>query len=107
MNVPTSSTATAFGRAARAGGHLQHLADGLDPELVAVTVDVGHHHLCGRSSSAAKKAGADFKIALARRNSRFFCSKRAIRSESAVDVPGRSPPSLAARFTQVLTDSTP
>lgn len=37
-------------------------------------IDVLDDHLEGRSSSAAKKADADFKIEFARRNSRFSCS---------------------------------
>jgi len=36
------------------------------------------HHTSGRSSSAAKKAEADFKIAFARRSSRFSCSSSLI-----------------------------
>ena len=38
--------------------------------LVAMGVDVGHYLLVGRSSSAAKKADADFKMPFARRSSR-------------------------------------
>ena len=45
----------------RARSHLQRLADGLDSELVTMTVDIGDHHFCGRSSSAAKKAAAEFE----------------------------------------------
>ena len=36
-----------------AGGDLQNLADRRDPQLGTVGVDERHHHLCGRSSSAA------------------------------------------------------
>jgi hypothetical protein len=43
-------------------------------------VDVIDDHLDGRSSSAAKKADADFKIEFARRNSRFSCSNSLIRA---------------------------
>jgi hypothetical protein len=43
-------------------------------------VDVVDNYRCGRSSSAAKKADADFKIALARRNSRFSRSNSANRA---------------------------
>ena len=45
-----------------ARGHLQNLADGLDPELVPVGVDEVDDHLCGRSSSAAKKVEARRRI---------------------------------------------
>ena len=41
-------------------------------------LDAVDHHRCGRSSSAAKKTDADFKIALARFNSRFSCSNSRI-----------------------------
>ena len=43
------------------GGELQDPADRLDPELLAVCRDVADY-LAGRSSSAAKKADADFKM---------------------------------------------
>ena len=66
-------------RVVRARSHLQGLADGLDSELVAVVVDELDDHFCGRSSSAAKKADARFKISFARRNSRFSCSSALIR----------------------------
>ena len=46
------------------GANLQDPADWLDPELLFVGVDVANYGF-GRSSSAAKKAEADFKIALA------------------------------------------
>jgi hypothetical protein len=64
-------------------------ADRLDPELatldgvVAVFVDEPHERGDGRSSSAAKKADAAFKIAFARRSSRFSAS---------------SPPAACARW---------
>src|SRR5690606_4095683 len=87
-------------------GLLQHGADRLDPDLapihdvVAVGVDVGHYLLVGRSSSAAKKAAEVFKMWFARRSSRFSCSSLAIRSASAVVVPGRTPSSISACRTQ-------
>ena len=77
-------------------GDRQLRADRLDPEVFAAGVDEGHHHLCGRSSSAAKKADADFKIAFARRSSRTSCSRTLSRSRSPVVVPGRPPSSMSA-----------
>jgi hypothetical protein len=58
---------------------VQHFADRLDPELLPVDVDVGDYLVCGRSSSAAKKTDADFRIALALRNSRTSRSSSARR----------------------------
>ena len=55
--------------------------------------------LCGRSSSAAKNADADFKIAFARRSSRSSRTSAAIRSASPVEVPGRWPASTSACWT--------
>ena len=49
----------------------QHATDRLDPELLLVVGDVVDQYRGGRSSSAAKKADADFKISFARRNSAF------------------------------------
>lgn len=60
-----------LGRVVGAWGDLQGVADRLDPELVLVCIDVVDYLVCGRSSSAAKKAEADFRIMLARRSSRF------------------------------------
>ena len=54
-------------------------ADGLDSELVTVLVDERDDHFDGRSSSAAKKADADLRIAFARRSSRTSCSSSLIR----------------------------
>ena len=62
--------------------------DRLDPELVAVGVDVVDHLLpVGRSSSAAKKADAVLRIAFARRSSGFSLSHALIRFRSKVVVP--------------------
>ena len=64
-------------RGDRAAVLRQHPADRLDPELstidhvVTMLVDEPHERGDGRSSSAAKKADAVFKIAFARRSSRF------------------------------------
>src|SRR5690606_17720558 len=49
----------------------QHATDRLDSEAVSILVDEGADQRCGRSSSAAKKAEAAFKISLARLSSRF------------------------------------
>ena len=51
---------------------------------------------CGRSSSAAKKADAVFKIALALRNSAFSRFSRLSSVDSSVVVPGRDPASTWA-----------
>jgi hypothetical protein len=53
-----------------------------------------------RSSSAAKKADADFRIAFARRNSRTSRSSSVIRAAASVVVPGRVPASTSACATQ-------
>ena len=45
-------------------GDLQLFADRLDAELPTVLVDVADYLWDGRSSSAAKKAEADFRISL-------------------------------------------
>ena len=84
-------------------GVLQDGADRLDPEPVAVLVDVvdqhrgGHLYLILRSSSAAaKKAALVFRISLARRSSRTSRSSSASLVASSVVVPGRTPPSISA-----------
>src|SRR5690606_20826026 len=108
-------------RAGRAGlggvvaarGHLQHPADGLDPEpatvddVVLVGVDEGDYLLEGRSSSAAKKLAARRKISFARRSSRTSCSRSRTRCDSSAVVPATRPWSISACLTQVRTDSTP
>ncbi len=48
---------------------------------------------CGRSSSAAKKADAVFKMALALRNSAFSLRSFFSSADSSVVVPGRAPAS--------------
>src|SRR5699024_321227 len=77
-------------------------ADRLDAELMLVLVDERHDQRCGRSSSAAKKAEADFRIAFARRSSCTSFSSSASRSASLVVVPGRWPSSISACTTQFL-----
>ena len=71
----------------------QDTADELDPELIAMGIDVGDHFVAGRSSSAAKNADADFKISLALRKSATSRLRRRISACSELVVPGRSPAS--------------
>lgn len=85
-----------LGRVVRARRHLQHAADGLDAELVAVRVDERDYFLCWRSSSAPKKLAARLRISLARRSSRFSCSSSRIRAFSLEVTPGARPSSMSA-----------
>jgi hypothetical protein len=84
----------------------QHPADRLDPKhstidaVMAMLVDEPHERGDGRSSSAAKKADAVFKIAFARANSRFSRSNSTSRRRSSLDTPGLAPASIWACFTQ-------
>src|SRR4051794_7824039 len=80
-------------------------ADRLDPVFELVLIDVGDDQREGRSSSAAKKADALFKIAFARRSSRFSRSRSASRVASSVVVPGRWPWSTSAWRTQLRSVS--
>ena len=82
------------------GGGRQGLADRLDPEGLTALTDVGRHRRCGRSSSAAKKAEADFRISLARRSSQFSRSSSLMRLASSLVVPARRPRSISACTTQ-------
>src|SRR5690625_640099 len=83
----------------------ERAADRLDAELMLVLVDELDDQRCGRSSSAAKKAEADRRIAFARRSSRTSFSSSASRLASLVVVPGRCPPSISACTTQFLSVS--
>jgi hypothetical protein len=83
----------------------EHAADRLDPEHLPVLVDEPHENLCGRSSSAAKKADADFKISFARRSSAFSRFNRLISACSSLDRPGRSPASISAWRTHLRSVS--
>jgi hypothetical protein len=76
----------------------EHATDRLDPELLAV-------NLLGRSSSAAKKAEAAFKISLARRSSATSFFNALISAISSLVLPGRMPPSTSACRTHLRTDS--
>ena len=83
----------------------QHTADRLESETVAVGVDGGDYNRCGRSSSAAKKAEAAFKISSARRSSAFSFRRRFNSADSSLAVPGCFPASTSACFTQTRNHS--
>src|SRR4029453_7827250 len=70
-----------------------------------VLVDVSDHLLGRRSSSAPKKAAADFRISFARRSSRFSRSSVLSRSRSSLVIPGRSPSSVSALRTHLRSVS--
>ena len=92
-------------RGDRAAVLAEHPADRLDPELVLVLADVVDDHRYGRSSSAAKKADALFRMSLARRSSRPPSSTRGSPRCSSLVRPGRVPPSTSARRTHLRTVS--
>jgi hypothetical protein len=79
----------------RGGGKIVHQ---LYPRYTPV--DKPHKRGDGRSSSAAKKADAVFKIAFARHSSRFSRSNSTNRRRSSLDTPGLAPASIWACFTQ-------
>src|SRR4051794_38441655 len=86
----------------------QHGAHGLDTSgqpglavraallVVLVLGDEPGHRFSGRSSSAAKKAEAAFKMAFARRSSAFSRFNRLISAESSDVTPGLAPASTSA-----------
>src|SRR5690625_4504179 len=76
--------------------HPQNTADGLDPELISIQIDVSDHLVVGRSSSAAKKADAVFRISFARRSSAFSRFSLRIWACSSEDTPGFLPASTSA-----------
>ncbi|WP_427925172.1 hypothetical protein [Streptomyces sp. cg40] len=80
-------------------------ADRLDAEHLLELVDERSERFDGRSSEAAMKADAAFKIALARRTSAFSARRRLIYEASSEVVPGRRPVSTSALRTQVRTVS--
>jgi hypothetical protein len=90
-----SSGVVVGGRGDRAAMLGQHSADRLDtpaqPTIGAhgVLGDEPHERGEGRSSSAAKKADAAFKISLARRSSAFSRRNRLSSADSSVVVPAR------------------
>ena len=69
--------------------------------VVLVAADERDHLVWGRSSSAAKKADATFKISLARRSSAASRFSRLISACSADAVPGRCPAPASARRTHL------
>ena len=69
------------------GGVCQCPHDRLDAELLAVVVDEGDDYRCGRSSSAAKKAEARFRISLARRDSANSARSRRFSASRSRDSP--------------------
>jgi hypothetical protein len=70
-------------------------ADRLDPaEAVPVLVDERYERVCGRSSSAAKKLAAAFRISFARFSSAFSFFNALSWADSSVVVPGRCPASI-------------
>ena len=84
---------------------LERLQNRLDTVLLPLGVDELNLHRDGRSSSAAKKDAADFRIWFARRSSRTSRSNSAILAASADVVPGRTPSSVSACFTHVRNAS--
>jgi len=78
----------------------EHRADRLDPEPVPVGVAELDYHGSRGSSSRAKKLDAANKISLARLSSRTSRSSSLTLLASAAGIPGRSPASMAACFTQ-------
>jgi len=68
-----------------------------------VSIDEFDDQCCGRSSSAAKKADASFRISFALRSSRFSERSFLISADSTLVVPGRVPASTSAFLTQLWT----
>ena len=83
-------------RRARSAGCRSARHPTADHQGLAVALMIGDEpsdQWCGRSSSAAKKADAVFKIALARRSSAFSRFSRFSSADSSVVSPGRWPAS--------------
>jgi hypothetical protein len=81
----------------------EHPADRLDTEHLVVTVDVLDERGYWRSSAAAKKTDADFKISLARFSS-LFSARSFLTSAAISDVtPARRPESTCSRRTQACS----
>ena len=70
-------------------GDRQHPTDRLHPVDILVMVDVVHHHLSRRWSSAAKTLADNFRMELGRRSSRSSGSSSAIPALSAEVCPRR------------------
>src|SRR5699024_933110 len=94
-----------LGRVVVGRGDVQRGADLIGPDLMSIAVAERDYLMCGRSSSAAKKAEADFRMALARRSSRTSRASSARRWAWSVVVPGRSPASTSAWVTQLRSVS--
>lgn len=85
-------------------------ANRLDPESRLVLLDELNDQRSGRSSSAAKKIDAAFKISLARFNSRFSARSRRFSADSSLVTPGRTPESTCAfriQFCKVCAEPIP
>ncbi len=77
--------------------HAQGLTDGLDPEAVAMGIDIRAHLVRSWSSSLAKNTEADLRISFARRRS--CTSRRSLRissRSSVLNMFGRDPLSASA-----------
>ena len=75
----------------------QHSTDRLDAaEAAPVLVDEPYERRCDRSSLAAKKTDAAFRISFARLSFAFSLFRRLISSDPEVVAPGRSPASTSA-----------
>ncbi len=77
----------------------------VDRDPVGVGNDELHEDLAGRSSSAAKKPAAAFRISFARRSSRFPLRSLRTSAESRSPGAGRVPVSTSARQTHLRTAS--
>ena len=78
----------------------EHPTDRCEPEPSPVVVDEPDYHSSRGSSSRTKKLDVANKISLARVSSRTSASRPLIRFVSSVVVPGHSPASITACFTQ-------
>lgn len=86
-------------------GALQRADDRLDPELVFVLIDEINNYFEGRSSSAAKKVAAFFKISLARLASATSARSRLFSASKSTDCSGRAAPPVLCLRTQVRSVS--
>jgi hypothetical protein len=101
---PRGQSCGRYGAGSTRRRHAQGPADRLDPEALAMLVDVTAHFGRSGSSSLAKNTLADFRISFARRSSKFSCRKRLISSRSSLVgrsglKPGRPRPGAPASAT--------